>query len=492
MGQEISSHKFSEQAYSQFRTRLMENLDGLKSMLHRPGFGCGPSSIGAELELYLVDQHARPLSLNREVIDRSGHKQLALELNRFNLEYNLKPVAAAGKPFSQMEQEMVSAIELVNHHLVAEQGQALPIGILPTLKRSDFGLKALTDESRFYALTQALQKLRGRMFCIKIEGDPPISLRSRDVSLEGANSSMQVHFRVSPERFACTFNALQLVTPVVVALAANSPFMLGHKLWHETRIPLFRQAIDGRSHEECDRGIPSRVDFGNGWVREGAYELFAEMVHLHEPILPVIGDEDTLAVIKKGDVAALKELCLHAGTVWPWNRPVYDHKEGGHLRIELRALPAGPTPCDMAANAAFALGVAKGLQEQMDEIIPAMPFSVLVKNFYLAAEKGLQAELMWPVLSQAGGLKKLSVAEIVQELLPVAYAGLKALDIAPKEIDHYLAVIKERVDTGITGAYWQLREYQRLYKKLNHNQALTQMVQRYMALSSTNEPVVSW
>lgn len=492
MGQEISSHKFSEQAYSRFKVRLMENLDGLKSMLSRPCFGCGPSSIGAELELYLVDQQARPLSLNREVIDRSGHKQLALELNRFNLEYNLKPVGAAGAPFSQMEQEMVNAIDLVNQHLATEQGQALPIGILPTLKRSDFGLKALTDESRFYALTQALQKLRGRMFCIKIEGDPPISLRSRDVSLEGANSSMQVHFRVNPERFACTFNALQLVTPVVVALAANSPFMLGHKLWHETRIPLFRQAIDGRSHEECDRGIPSRVDFGNGWVREGAYELFAEMVHLHEPILPVIGDEDTLEIIKKGDIAALQELCLHAGTVWPWNRPVYDHKEGGHLRIELRALPAGPTPCDMAANAAFALGVAKGLQEQMDEIIPAMPFSVLVKNFYLAAEKGLHAELMWPVLSQAGGLKKLSVAEIVQELLPVAYAGLNALDIDPQERDHYLYIIKQRVNAGVTGAFWQLREYQRLYKKLNHNQALTQMVQRYMALSAKNEPVVGW
>jgi len=492
MGQEISSHKFTEKAYGQFRARLMENLDGLKSLLQQPDFGRGPSSIGAELELYLVDQHARPLSLNREVIKRSGHSQLALELNRFNLEYNLTPVSAAGKPFSQMEQEMLSAIEHINAQLVTEQGQALPIGILPTLKRSDFGLKALTDESRFYALTQALQKLRGRMFCIKISGDPPISLRSRDVSLEGANSSMQVHFRVNPERFACTFNALQLVTPVVVAIAANSPFMLGHKLWHETRIPLFRQAIDGRSHEECDRGIPSRVDFGNGWVREGAYELFAEMVHLHEPILPVIGNENVAAAIEQGGVALLEELCLHAGTVWPWNRPVYDHHDGGHLRIELRALPAGPSAVDMIANAAFALGVAKGLQDKMDEIIPAMPFSVLLKNFYLAAQKGLTAELMWPVLDQAGGLKKLSVAEIVQELLPLAHAGLTALEIDKGECEYYLGIIKARINAGVTGAQWQIKEYQRLRKRLNHKQALVQMVQHYMVMSANNQTVAQW
>ncbi|EAR63120.1 glutamate-cysteine ligase family protein [Neptuniibacter caesariensis] len=491
MGQEISSHSFDQSAYTAFKKRLRENLDGLRDVLDRPDFGKGDTSIGAELELYLVDKQARPLALNREIIERSGHPQLALELNRFNLEYNLKPVKAAGKPFSQLEGEMLDAIALINKHIEAEQGVALPVGILPTLKRSDFGLQAMTDESRFFALTQALQRLRGRMFCINIDGDPPISLRSKDVTLEGANSSMQIHYRVEPDQFASMFNALQLVTPVILALSANSPFMLGHKLWHETRIPLFRQTIDGRSHEECSRGVPSRVDFGSGWVREGAYELFAEMVHLHEPIIPVVDSENVQSIIKQGGIPSLEELRMHSGTVWPWNRAVYDQNNGGHLRIEMRSLPSGPTPSDMAANAAFVLGAARGLQALMDEIIPSMPFSVLVNNFYQAAEKGMQAELMW-ITPDAGGLKKVPVMEIARQLWPHVQKGLDQLCVDKDEQTHYLSIMDERLKTGINGAVWQRREFMRLARKMNSAKALTGMVQNYMQYSAANTPVAQW
>ncbi|WP_286236912.1 glutamate--cysteine ligase [Neptuniibacter halophilus] len=492
MGQEISSHSFTDADHQRFRERLLLNLEGLKALLDRPGFGEGTTTLGAELELYLVDPQARPLSLNREVIERSGHPQLALELNRFNLEYNLKPVPAAGQPFSRLEHEMQDAISLISHHLQSEQGCALPIGILPTLRRSDFGMQAMTDESRFYALSQALVEMRGRMFCVHIDGDPPISLRSNDVTLEGANSSLQVHMRVTPGAFANTFNALQLVTPVVLALASNSPFMLRHKLWHETRIPLFRQTIDGRSHEACDHALPSRVDFGSGWVREGAYELFAEMVHLHEPIIPVCAEEDISKLIEQGEVPALAELRMHSGTVWPWNRAVYDPKQGGHLRIELRALPAGPTVADMAANAALAIGLAEGLKDRVNDFIPALPFQVLENNFYLAAERGLNAELMWPGLEPPAPLRKLTVTEIAKELLPLADIGLSRLGVAEDERRHYLGVIARRLDSGMTGAIWQRREYQRLCRKMNESQALTRMTQRYMRYSAANQPVSEW
>ena len=492
MGQEIDHDDFSAQDFEDFQQRLLDNLDGLKALLSNPDFGVGPSSIGAELELYLVDQNARPLSMNREVISRSGHKQLALELNRFNLEYNLSPVPAAGMPFSQLEDEMAYAINIVNEQLAHENGVALPIGILPTLKRGDFGLHAMTDESRFFALTKALQKLRGRMFCIRIEGEDPISLRSHDVTLEGANCSMQVHFRVNPSRFSDTFNALQYVTPVIVALSANSPFMLGHKLWHETRIPLFRQTIDGRTHEECERALPSRVDFGNGWVREGAYELFAEAVRLYEPILPIVGKEKISELIKKGKMPVLNELRLHTGTIWPWNRAVYDANDGGHLRIEMRALPSGPTPVDMIANTAFALGAAKGLQDRMEEIIPSLPFATLAANFYLSAEKGLQANLMWPDLFQPGGLVKKSVVEIAYELLPTAKQGLQQLGVDEAEIEKYLGVISNRLDKRISGAIWQRREYQRQLKGQSEQAALTAMVQGYIKNSAKNIPVSAW
>ena len=86
---------------------------------------------------------------------------------------------------------------------------------------------------------------------------------------------------------------------------------------------------------------------------------------MHEPLIPLCSDEDPLAVARAGGVPTLAELRLHNGTVWRWNRAVYDAAEGGHVRIELRALPAGPTLRDMMANAAFALGrIARGLDDR--------------------------------------------------------------------------------------------------------------------------------
>jgi hypothetical protein len=41
------------------------------------------------------------------------------------------------------------------------------------------------------------------------------------------------------------------------------------------------------------------------------------------------------------------------------NRAVFEPKDGGHLRIEFRAMPAGPTSVDMMANAALAIGLAQ-------------------------------------------------------------------------------------------------------------------------------------
>ena len=106
---------------------------------------------------------------------------------------------------------------------------------------------------------------------------------------------------------------------------------------------VFRQATDDRGELPPTWTPPARVSFGRGWVRRGAAELFAESVALHIPLLPVLGPESPLDAVARGEVPKLDELRLHNGTIWSWNRPVYDPSAGGHLRIEFRALPAGPT-----------------------------------------------------------------------------------------------------------------------------------------------------
>ena len=59
MGTEIARDAFGTGDYALFRQRLEQNLSELGLLLNRPGFGAGPQTIGAELELFLVDRSAQ-------------------------------------------------------------------------------------------------------------------------------------------------------------------------------------------------------------------------------------------------------------------------------------------------------------------------------------------------------------------------------------------------------------------------------------------------
>ena len=100
MGLSIDRIAFSDDEYRQAGIRLRENLDALAQLLERPGFGVGEPSLGAELEVSLVDDNFQAMPLNREVLADSLDPHLQLELDRFNLEYNLSPVMATDTPFS--------------------------------------------------------------------------------------------------------------------------------------------------------------------------------------------------------------------------------------------------------------------------------------------------------------------------------------------------------------------------------------------------------
>jgi len=88
MGLEIEHTEFSAEDFVRFRDRLQANLRALNKLLARPGFGEGPLSFGAELELYIIDHEAKPLHVNQEIQRRLDDPLLTLELNRYNLEYN--------------------------------------------------------------------------------------------------------------------------------------------------------------------------------------------------------------------------------------------------------------------------------------------------------------------------------------------------------------------------------------------------------------------
>lgn len=494
MGQSIEKSEFSESDYREFAGRLRDNLSALGLLLERPGFGNGPGSFGAELEMYLVDADGNTLGRNREVQRLLDDPQLTLELNRFNLEYNLTPYPIDRRPFSSSEAELLDALARVRKAAAALGGRIIPVGILPTLRTGDFNDNTMTDVPRYHALAERLKKDRGGLFRIDIKGRDEMHLESDDITLEGANTSFQIHYRVGPDAFADTFNAIQLVTPLLVAIASNSPTVFGYRLWHETRIPLFKKSIDARK-EQLLMNAPwhqlPRVNFGNGWVRKGILELFAETVHLYPVLLPIAGDEDSLGLVAQGKIPALRELRLQQSTVWLWNRPVYDQACGGHLRVEMRAMPSGPTVVDMMANAALAIGLAEGLRPSINELITALPFSYANYNFYRAAEHGIHSEIIWPDPSLSR-LSSVPVLGLLERLLPVARRGLESIGVEEAEIDKYLGVIERRARSRSSGAQWQLSTLEKLYESRTRDAACHAMLERYYEQSLANLPVAEW
>ncbi len=494
MGMDITNCQFDEATFSAFQNKLGKNLQALEQMLQTPGFGVAKSDsviLGAELEMYIIDKQGLPLYINQEILNSAKDPQLTLELNRYNLEHNLNPYSIAQQPFSSTENEITEKLKTINKVAEKYQGRILPIGILPTLTPENFGTDAVTDKQRYHLLLEQLLKRRGNNFSININGRDPLQFDMQDITLEGANTSFQVHYRVEPQKYADTFNAIQLVTPLVLATAANSPGLFGHSLWQETRIPLFKQAIDCRVRDHYQWHEPARVNFGQGWVRKSALELFRETVNIYSPLLPVCSHDDPLEQLQQEQIPGLPELRLHQSTVWLWNRPVYDDADGGHLRIEMRSLPAGPTAIDMVANAAFYIGLAEYYRDKMETIMPALPFGLAEFNFYRAAQSGLSAKIIWPKPNQSGCSQQ-PLIDVLKQNIESAKEGLLSIGISSEEVEKYLGVIRKRVEKGMTGADWQLSKIEQYAANHSKEESHRLMLEDYIQNSLSNLPLSEW
>jgi hypothetical protein len=490
MGTEIDQEEFGERDHQRFAERLEECLAALGQLLERPGFGAGPATVGAELELFLIDAAARPLPHNQAIRAVAADPRVTVELDRFNLELNATPVLLAGQPFAALGGELNVLLDHLAGAARHYGGRPALVGILPTLRLADLGPGVMTDLPRYRGLNTGLRRLRQDPFRIRIVGEDPLELVSEDVALEGANSSFQIHLRVDPADFTRTYNAVQLATAPVLAVSGNSPTFLGHRLWEETRIALFKQSVDDRP-AQGPRRRPARAALGTGWLRDGALELFTESVRLYRPLLPKLGDLGRQADGAGWQAPPLHELRLHQGTVWRWNRAIYDPESGGHLRIEMRALPAGPTVIDMLANAAFLIGLSLWLAEQDQRWTYAVPFERADHGLYRAAQQGLSAQLSWPA-GHRDQMRTLAATKLVPELVPAARQGLLQAGVTPAEADTLLAVISARAASGQTGAVWQRATLAAARRHHDAERALAVMLDRYLQCAETGLPVHTW
>ncbi len=490
LGLEIARDDFTQEDHALFAARLEACLGALSRLLERTGFGEGEASVGAELEVSLVDAAGAPFPRSHDVLAATADPRLTVEIDRFNLESNLRHAPIRGCPFRALEAECEGALAEMRRAAARHGGRVVAIGILPTLEAAHLEAAAMTESARFRALSKGLRRLRREPFLLDIHGSEDLRVCCEDVTYEGAATSFQVHLRVSPVEFARTFNALQLATAPVLATAGNSPIFLGRRLWEETRIALFKQAVDHRSDRGPERE-PARVSFGDRWI-EAPFELFEESVRRHPPLLPVLDREDPEQGLASGGVPALRELRLHQGTVWSWNRAIYDSAEGGHLRVELRSLPSGPSVRDMLANAAFHVGLGLALAPDAAAWCAGVPFEAAHRDFYRAAREGLGAEIGWPREPGAPPEPR-RAPELIADLLPLAQRGLDRAGVWRAESEPLLATVERRSRTGRTGATWQRRALAAAEARgRSRAESLAWMLERYIENATTREPVDRW
>src|SRR5215470_19983756 len=183
MGSDIDQTEFDDSDNARFAERLEECLATLRQLLERPGFGVGPATVGAELELFLVDAAARPLPHNQAVQAAAADPRITVELDRFNLELNASPVPLAGRPFAALGSELNVLVDQVADAARGRAGRLALIGILPTLTRADLGPEVITDLPRYRALNTGLRRLRQDPFQIRITGEDTLELATEDVAL---------------------------------------------------------------------------------------------------------------------------------------------------------------------------------------------------------------------------------------------------------------------------------------------------------------------
>jgi hypothetical protein len=488
MGKTVESTVFTREDHRRYRQKVRRCLDVFAQMLDEFRFDEDKPMTGLEIEINLVDSRGMPAMRNDEVLERFGNPDFQTELGLFNMEFNVPPRLISGDGFLAYERYVRDGLAAAETKANEVDAGLVLIGILPTITPSHTVLDNISNNPRYRTLNEQILDSRGDDFSIDIRGPERLQVRMESILPEAANTSVQFHLQVTPATFANYWNASQAIAGVQVALGANSPYLFGRRLWDETRISLFEQATDTRPEEMKNQGVRPRVWFGERWITS-IFDLFEENVRYFPALLPICEDEEPYEVIAAGGVPRLPELRLHNGTVYRWNRPVYDIKDAvPHLRVENRVLPAGPTVVDMLANAAFYFGLTRCFAEADRPIWTQMPFAAAEQNFYQACREGLAATLFWP----RGG--EIRVGDLVLErLLPAAHDGLDRLGVDASVRDRLLGVIEERCITGRTGAVWQTETVARLEERgRDRATALREMLLRYVGLMHTNEPVHTW
>jgi hypothetical protein len=490
MGEDVAGTGYTREQRQRYREKVRQNLDVFEQMLSQSSFDFERPMTGMEIELNLVDEAYQPRMSNAEVLTSIADPGYQTELGRYNIELNVPPRPLPGDAALELEADLRRSLNRAEGLANRTGAHIVAIGILPTVMPEHFSTEWMSANTRYAALNEAVFNARGEDVFIDIEGPTGerLATYADSIAPESACTSVQLHLQVAPQEFAAHWNAAQALSGPQLALGANSPYFFGRRLWAETRVELFAQATDTRSVELKNQGVRPRVFFGERWITS-IFDLFEENVRYFPALLPETSDEDPVAELQRGDAPRLHELRLHNGTVYRWNRPIYDIVDNTpHLRVENRVLPAGPSIVDTLANSAFYYGVLRMLAGDDRPVWTKMSFAAAEHNFQACARRGIESRVYWP------GFGEVAADELVlRHLLPLAHEGLEQWGVSAAVRDRYLGVIEGRCTSGMNGAAWQVATVERLEDKgADRLSALSGMLERYVDGMAANEPVHTW
>ncbi len=435
-----------------FVRAMLDDIQALEKMIELGWIESDKKRIGVEQEMYIIDSAGFPASLSDRLLENIDDSNFSTELARFNLEANLEPTPIGGDFLRRMEKDLRSALLQAEQAASKLNTRIVLTGILPTLREAHVSLDNLTPEIRYRCLNDTCMAVRGDNFTLNIDGVDRFESSHDCAVIEGASTSFQCHLQVAPAEAASLYNLAQLITAPLLAIAANSPVLLNRRVWHETRVALFERTFEYRSNPQLARDFPTRVGFGESWVEDSIIEVFRENAMRHHVIMVRDPGESSLELVNAGQIPELQSLTLHNGTVWRWNRPCYGITDGKpHLRIENRALPAGPTIIDQVANVALFYGLMQVMQPEAAGIPRQMSFATAKSNFFAAAQHGLAARFTWLDGNHIGARKLLR-----HRLIPLAREGLSQLEVPAGDIDNYLGILEARAQNCRSGARWLL------------------------------------
>ncbi len=490
MGVEVSSATFTREQRVNFRQKVLLDLDVFERMLEESRFDFTRPQMGLEIELSLVDGDLAPALINQSVLEDLQDSDFQSEVGRYNIEINVPPRPMAGDQAVRLERWLSTSLRHAGDTAREYGARVVATGIIPTLQADIFDGDWLSLGVRYRGLNDSVLNERGEGMQLDIEGptgEQVVSYFETIGPLSGC-TSVQLHQQVTPQDFPTYWNAASVISGIQIAMGANSPYLFGRRLWAETRVPLFSQMTDTRSEELKHQGVRPRAYFGRNWITS-IFDLFEENVNCFPALFPEVSDEDPVRVLQEGSAPELHELRLHNGTVWRWNRPIYENSQGvPHLRVENRVLPAGPSAVDMVANACFYYGLLENLTSSGRPIWTKMTFMDAEKNFFDASRHGIDTVFTWP------GLGKVAATELVSEhLLEEANEGLASLGLRKQVREYYLSIIEGRCSAHQNGASWQVAVTE-AYERAGHerNDALRLMFGHYVEHMEQNQPVHTW